>query len=133
MKKNVAALVVLDKDKILLLKRGPNSSGSGLWNFPGGSVEKDEEPELAAVRETKEETGLEVGTNEIEYLCDKDTKYLNVDIYITDKFSGEVKINSESSEYKWATLEELSKLPFIGGGTISNEILESIKKFMDSI
>ena len=42
----------------LFLKRGPNSDHAGEWCFPGGGLEKDELPEDAAERETKEEIGF---------------------------------------------------------------------------
>lgn len=129
--KDVATLIVAFQGKVLVLKRGPNSTGAGLWNFPGGSVEKDEEFEIAAVRELKEETNLEVGTKNIKYLSTKETKYLHIHHFITDKFSGEVQINSESSEARWTSLEELSKYPFVGGGTLSKDLLAEIENFME--
>jgi len=45
------------RNKILMIfkKRG---QGKGLWNFPGGKVEKGETVLSAATRECQEETGL---------------------------------------------------------------------------
>ena len=51
--------VVVDSGKILLVKRGMEPS-LGKWSFPGGVVELGERVRDAVVRETKEETGLEV-------------------------------------------------------------------------
>ena len=56
----VGAGVLIEQDgKILLGRRGINP-GKGLWCFPSGFVEIDETPEQAAIRECKEETGLDV-------------------------------------------------------------------------
>ena len=46
----------------VLLTRRPDSMrfGPGMWVFPGGRVEPEEGPREAAVRETAEETGIEV-------------------------------------------------------------------------
>lgn len=129
--KDVATIVIVNDQQILVLKRGPNSSGSGLWNFPGGSVEKNEEFDLAAIRELKEEANLDVRVENIYYLGTKETKYLHIHTYITNTFSGDVKINKESTEYKWVSLEELSTLPFVGGGTLHSKILNAIQEFME--
>ncbi|MDQ6994792.1 MAG: NUDIX domain-containing protein [Mariprofundaceae bacterium] len=47
------------KQDMLLLKRKPDAHGAGLWSLPGGKVDADEMPLQAAVRELKEETGLQ--------------------------------------------------------------------------
>ena len=47
--------------QVLLQKRGD----SGLWGFPGGAVEPGESPETAAIREVREETGLEVAVGSL--------------------------------------------------------------------
>ena len=45
-----------EKDEILLQRRGD----SNLWSFTGGAIELGETPEMTAIREAKEETGLDV-------------------------------------------------------------------------
>ena len=56
----VGAGVLAEKEgRVLLGRRGVNP-GLGLWCFPSGFMEIDESPEQAAIREFKEETGLEV-------------------------------------------------------------------------
>jgi 8-oxo-dGTP diphosphatase len=53
-----AAIVLLQDDKIALIER--HRAGMHYFTFPGGHVETGETPEQAAVRETKEELGLDV-------------------------------------------------------------------------
>ncbi len=53
-----AAIVLLQDDKIALIERFRD--GLHFYTFPGGHVERGETPEQAAVRETREELGLEV-------------------------------------------------------------------------
>ncbi|MBI4406661.1 NUDIX hydrolase, partial [Candidatus Micrarchaeota archaeon] len=54
----VIACIVRHKGKILLIKR-KKPPYAGLLSMPGGKVEFGEHPIAAALRETKEETGLE--------------------------------------------------------------------------
>ena len=49
--------IVIDGDKILLIKRG-KEPWKGMLAFPGGFVEQGEDPEVAVIRELKEECGL---------------------------------------------------------------------------
>ncbi len=51
--------IVLDKGKILLVKRGKEPF-KGMWAFPAGHVEFNETVEEAVMREVKEETGISV-------------------------------------------------------------------------
>lgn len=47
-------------DAVLIARRTPEAHLGGFWEFPGGKCEPGETPEACAVRETREETGLEV-------------------------------------------------------------------------
>jgi ADP-ribose pyrophosphatase YjhB (NUDIX family) len=51
--------IIIARGKILLEKR-KNEPGRGQWSIPGGLVELGESVEQTAIREVKEETGLEV-------------------------------------------------------------------------
>ena len=57
--KKVEALVN-EENEILLGKRPNDVIFSDFWEFPGGKIKKDETPEQAIIRETKEEAGAEL-------------------------------------------------------------------------
>ncbi|WP_274648780.1 NUDIX hydrolase [Paenibacillus humicola] len=52
---SAAAVVVNERNEILLIK-GPKRG----WEMPGGQVEEGESPKAAAIRETKEESGIDI-------------------------------------------------------------------------
>lgn len=56
---NVAAAVVIHKNKVLLARRKGDYLDN-LWEFPGGKLERDETAEKAAARELKEELNIDV-------------------------------------------------------------------------
>ncbi|WP_028399822.1 NUDIX hydrolase [Ectobacillus panaciterrae] len=51
-----AAVVVLNKENEILLLKSPKRD----WEIPGGRVEKRESIRSGAIRETKEETGIDI-------------------------------------------------------------------------
>lgn len=51
-----SALIRDDADRVLLMER----IDTGTWCLPGGAVEIGESPAACAIRETREETGLEI-------------------------------------------------------------------------
>ncbi|MGW1894203.1 NUDIX hydrolase [Streptomyces sp. NPDC002004] len=55
----VAAAIIVHERRVLMVRRRV-SEGSLCWQFPAGKVEPGETREDAAVRETREETGLAV-------------------------------------------------------------------------
>lgn len=57
----LAVAVLIEREgRILLGRRAVGASQAGKWSFPAGFVERGEEVEVAAVREAREEIGLEI-------------------------------------------------------------------------
>jgi 8-oxo-dGTP diphosphatase len=52
-------VIILRNNRILLIRR-KNVHGAGSWSTPGGHLDYGETPEQCAIRETKEEVGLEL-------------------------------------------------------------------------
>lgn len=52
-------IIIADGDSIVLIRRGQEPF-RGMWCLPGGHVEEGEQVHEAAVREAKEETGLDI-------------------------------------------------------------------------
>ena len=96
-----AALVMNERSEILLvngLKRG--------WEIPGGRVEEGESLSSAVVRETKEETGIDI---EIVKFCGlfqnvKDSTFNT--LFIGRPISGECTTSEESLEVGYFSVEE---------------------------
>lgn len=57
---NVVCAIIEKEDLIFLARRKKGKSMPGKWEFPGGKIEKKEEPEEALKRELHEELGMEV-------------------------------------------------------------------------
>ncbi|WBB76002.1 NUDIX domain-containing protein [Micromonospora sp. WMMD1128] len=56
---SVSVLVVDDHARLLLVRHAGSSDG---WAVPGGAVDVGESPAQAAIREIREETGIQIGT-----------------------------------------------------------------------
>ncbi|MBV8104437.1 MAG: (deoxy)nucleoside triphosphate pyrophosphohydrolase [Hyphomicrobiales bacterium] len=57
----VVAAALVDADgRVLLSQRPKGKALEGLWEFPGGKIDRNERPEDALVRELREELGIVV-------------------------------------------------------------------------
>lgn len=85
------------------------------WSFPGGKVEPGESFYNCAVREIKEETGLDI--RNLKYCGvvhwverETDNRYLCF-LYKTSDYSGELIADTAEGEQFWRSLDELRAMP----------------------
>lgn len=67
---HVAINIIVEKDGEIMLSRRANTGwNDGKLCIPGGHVEYGESPRQAAVREAREELGLDIKVDELKFLC----------------------------------------------------------------
>lgn len=99
------ALVADDAGRLLLVRRA-HEPFLGYWDIPGGFCDPYEHPADAAVRELREETGLEAETTElIGIWIDSygDTSQATLNVYYAARVTGgrEQPDPAEVSELRW--------------------------------
>lgn len=103
-----AYLVPVNNGKVLVLKRNTEC-----WEFPGGRIEFGEMPEIAAVRECEEETGLKarelvlLTVTSAVYEKNGDKKHSIYIVFAGKVDLGEVRVSGEHVEAKWVNIAEL--------------------------
>ena len=98
-----------DNNKILLLRRSENeTSQHGLWELPGGKLEKKQTPKEAALQETLEEAGVEplIIRTLKPHIDDKMEKIYHGFISRIMAKKIDVKLSDEHDKYSWMTVEE---------------------------
>lgn len=114
-----SVVVVNDLGQVLLQRRVDN----GMWALPGGKMELGESLAGCGVRETKEETGIDI---EITGIVGTYTNPGHVFAYddgeVRQEFSicllgspvgGELAVSDESHEVAWFDTEEIDSLPMV--------------------
>jgi ADP-ribose pyrophosphatase YjhB (NUDIX family) len=104
-----AGVVVVDGRAVLLVKRKYEPK-AGLWTLPAGFVEAGEEVAGCAVRETKEETNLDVRITRIfdvySAFDDPRTAVVLV-LYLAERVGGELKCGDDASDARFFDLDAL--------------------------
>ena len=89
--------VVNDRDEILLIQRGYGKN-KGKWSLPGGNQDRGESLRRTAIRETREETGVSMGSVRLYY---KGGNH-RVEVWRGKRKGGHLKIQkSECLDAKW--------------------------------
>ncbi|MDR1665900.1 MAG: NUDIX domain-containing protein [Puniceicoccales bacterium] len=65
--KGFSVCLVLKGREVLLLLRRHTGVYDGRWSLPGGKAEENESPRATALRELKEEVGLDLGLGEMTF------------------------------------------------------------------
>lgn len=108
----VVAGILRKADQVLVGRRPEGHSLGGLWEFPGGKIERGESPELALIRELREELGIEAQIGDLKLSHTHSYGDVNILILFFEvKFwKGEVKANHHV-ELDWIIPQELLKRP----------------------
>lgn len=105
--------LVRQDGKYLLVKENPH--GEEVYNLPAGHVDKDEQLEVAAVREAKEETGYDVQLIEQIALYHESAPQSVKHVYLAEIIGGEEwPQESEILEVVWRTYDEIIDLEKAG-------------------
>lgn len=120
----VVAGIIYKNNKFLIAQRNLNKSQGGLWEFPGGKVEKDESYERALIREIKEELNADIEVN--EYIGESIYQYPEKDIklifYKAKLLSDRIEL-LEHESYKWITKDEKDKFEFAGADKVVFDLI----------
>ena len=140
---NEVSVFILNSNKeILLQKRSMTKKfNPGKWGLCAGHVSYDETLEDAALREIKEEIGLDIGLGDLNSIGDKLVLLYDKGAHITyhyyikvDKSSDEFIIQKEElSEVKWFLIDDVLKMIKSKDNSITLkenrvDLLESLKR-----
>ncbi|WP_418040930.1 NUDIX hydrolase [Paenibacillus xylanilyticus] len=111
---DVAYALILDdtSSKILMVKNKGNAS----WSLPGGAVEKEETLDQAAIREAKEETGLDVKVQGViainECIFEKKQEHAIFFTFSAEVIGGRLELirPHEISEIAWMDVDKADEL-----------------------
>ena len=120
----VSAAVIKDGDKILATERGYGEF-KGFWEFPGGKREDGESGEETAIREIKEELGVDITID--SFICTVEYQYeafhLTMDCYFAHLDKGYPSLH-EHMAMKWIGLDEIDSLEWLPADLI---VIDKIK------
>jgi len=112
------SLIFLVRDGSVFLGRKMRGVGEGFWNGFGGKMEKGETIEAAAVRELKEEIGIDVMPGDLmnagivdfhNTKTDAETVSFQAHIYILEKWQGEPRESDEMKTLTWFSMNDLPR------------------------
>ena len=109
--KVVVAVIIANDGKVLLSRRN-HEPGYGLWSFPSGFVDEGESVEEAAIRETREETNLDIQLESLLGIYAENGKKLVLVVYKARIVGGQLAPSEEVMELEFFDPDKLPQLAF---------------------
>ena len=125
-KPGIAAAVVVDNGRVLLVRRRVKE-GTLSWQLPAGAIEQGETAEQAAVRETKEETGLTVSAVTLlgARLHPITGRHMSYVVCTTESGTAHLADADELAEVEWSDRSEVA-------GRVPDGFWEPVQAYLDS-
>ena len=102
----VGTIIATEDGKVVLVRRAIEP-GYGLWVFPGGYVDKGEVVTDAAIREAREEAGLEIRLDRLLNVYSYAGRPLVVIVYAATAIGGELGHDEECLEVRLFAEDEI--------------------------
>ena len=118
----VGGIVFDDQGRLLLIQRA-NEPGKGLWSLPGGRVEPGETDFEAAVRELREETGLDVRPHTLAGSVLRG-RY-DIHDYLCTLTGGTLTAGDDATDARWSDKAELLALD--QAGLLTDQLLVTLR------
>jgi 8-oxo-dGTP diphosphatase len=113
----VGAIVKDEAGRLLLIQRG-HEPETGRWSLPGGRIEPGESDAQAVVRETREETGLQVTCGALVGSVERPGlrgAVLDIRDYSATVTGGTLTAGDDAADARWVGPADLAGLPLTSG------------------
>jgi ADP-ribose pyrophosphatase YjhB (NUDIX family) len=99
--------IIDDGEGRILLVRRAIEPGYGKWVFPGGYVDRGEQVLTAAIREAREESGLDVQLHGLVDIYSYAGRIPIIVVYAATRVGGELQVDDEGLEAQWFAVNEV--------------------------
>ncbi len=108
----LAVTVIIEREgRILLGKRAAWTRSPGKWSFPAGFVERGEVVETAAIREVREEVGLDIQLGPLLGVISEPGETVVLLAYPAVSVTGDPVANDDITDNGWFSPDDRSMLP----------------------